>query len=174
MTANRVIVGKFTAPHGIRGQMKLVSYTENPADIARYNLTNKSGDKTFSFKMRPATKGQWVATLKDVTTREQAELLRNVELYADRAEFDAPDEDSFFIEDLVGLRVMKEEEHYGTVLTVQNYGAGDIIEIKKASNGKKELYLFNEATFPEVDIKAQIIHFFPPEIVNAAPESSKK
>jgi len=165
--STKVIVGKFTAPHGIKGQMKLVSYTENPEDIARYALTNKSGDKTYKFKMRPATKGQWVATIREVTTREQAELLRNVELYADRSEFSAPDDGSFFIEDLEGLRVMQDGKHYGTVATVQNYGAGDIIEIKRTDSKKTELYLFNEENFPEVDIDAKLLHFSAPDIINA-------
>ncbi len=171
MSDDKTIVGKFTAPHGIKGQMKLASYTQNPEDIARYTLTNKSGSKTYKFKMRPATKGQWVATIKDVTTREQAELLRNIDLYADRAEFAEPEDDSFFIDDLVGLRVLTaNDEHYGTVATVQNYGAGDIIEIKNNTSQKAELYLFDKKTFPEVNIKKQVLYFSHPEIIIAKQE----
>lgn len=131
MTVSTFKIAQITAAHGIRGEVKLRCFLENPSDITRYTpLTNKAG-KLFT----PTITGQQQETLivrfAHVADRNAAELLRGVELYAPLAQLPAKKDDEFFGAELVGLKAILEDGSiYGTVIAMHNFGAGDIIEIQ--------------------------------------------
>ncbi len=101
------------------------------------------------------TKGGVVARLEGVSDRNAAEALKGVELYVDRDKLPAAAEGEFYHADLIGLAAVDPQgKRLGEIVAVQNYGAGDLLEIRLTGAGKTELVPFTEATVPEVDIAA--------------------
>jgi len=125
-------MGRFGAPHGVRGELRLQSFTGDPLAIADYGpLTDKSGKKTFTLlNLRPQGKDMLVVRLKDVDDRDGAQALNGVELYLARDKLPAPDPEEFYLADLEGLRAETAAgEPIGRVVALRNFGAGDILEI---------------------------------------------
>ena len=168
MTTSKLIqVGVISGAHGVQGEVKIRSFTGDPLAILDYQpLSDKTGARQFTFKLRGEAKGQLIVRLDGVKDRNAAELLGNTELYVPRARIpEAEDEDDFLIEDLMGLEVRVEDSAtYGTVKTVMNFGAGDIIEITPLEGGKTELFPFTRASFPTINLDEGFILFLPPEI----------
>ena len=128
-----VLLGRFGAPHGVRGEIRLQSFTADPLAIASYGpLFDKSGARSFVLAhVRPQGKDMLVARVEGVTDRAGAERLARIELYAPRAKLPEPDEDEFYLADLEGLRAETVEgATLGHVLAVRNFGAGDILEVR--------------------------------------------
>ena len=150
----RLLVGIFGAPHGVRGELRLKSYTADPASIAGYALTDAAGRRTFGLvEARLAKDDMLVVRLAGVDDRDAAAALTNVKVYVDRADLPPPDPDEFYHADLVGLRV---ETTAGAVLgrvaAVLDFGAGDILEIEPADGGRPIMLPFTLAAVPVVDI----------------------
>lgn len=161
-----ILLGVITAPHGVRGQVKIKSFTEDPASIFDYSpLLGEDGKQAFSLKHEATTKDLLIASIKGVTTREQAESLKNTELFTLKSRLPKAKKDEFYIEDLVGMQVLTDGTLYGTVKAAHNFGAGDILEIAATDSHETELYAFTKKTFPEVDIDARTLTFCPPEVV---------
>lgn len=156
----KVRVARFGAAHGVRGEIKLWSFTADPLAVADYTpLESEDGKRTFEIEsLRPA-KDFLVARLKGVTDRNAAEALRNIDLFVPRDRLPAIDEaDTFYYADLVGLAAVSPDgAALGNVLAVHNFGAGDVIEIQPAEDGKTLLLPFTEAVVPKVDIKGGLI-----------------
>jgi 16S rRNA processing protein RimM len=127
-----VLVGAITGAHGIRGEVKLRSFTADPADIAGYSpLETAKGAKIEIAKIRPQ---------KGVTDRNAAEALRGTELFVPRARLPEPEEDEVYVHDLVGLPVhLADGTRLGDVVDVADYGAGDLIDVK--IDGRKDTVL---------------------------------
>ncbi len=152
----RVCLGQFGAAHGVRGEVRLHSFTADPAAITSYGPLESEDGRVFEIEtMRPA-KDHFVAKIAGVADRNAAELLKNLKLYVPRARLPAPDEpDEFYHADLIGLAVVdRAGEKLGTVVAIHNFGAGDLIEMNPASGGKTELLPFDEVHVPAVDIAA--------------------
>ena len=152
----RVCVARIGAAHGVRGEVRLWSFTEDPQAVADYGpLETEDGARRFEIESLRAAKDHFVARLKGVDDRNAAEALRNVDLYVPRDRLPAIDEDdTFYVADLVGLNaVTPEGDTLGTVTAVHNFGAGDIVEIKPAG-GAPLMLSFTDANVPEVDVKA--------------------
>ncbi len=166
---SRICVGKIIGAHGIKGEVKIDSYTENPQDIEKYSpLICHLGKKSFSIKVRSVNKNIVIAAIKDVTNRNQSELLRGVKLYVAREQLPEIENDGeFYIEDLVGMNVfnIKNKELFGKVLAVVNYGASDILEIKSTDN-KEYMYAFTFENFPEINVKEKFLTIDIPEILD--------
>ena len=110
--------------------------------------------KINGYLARATAKGV-VARLKGIGDRTAAEALKGVELYVDRDRLPAAAEGEFYHADLIGLAAVDPEgRQIGEIVAVQNFGAGDLLEIRLAGSGKTELVPFTEATVPEVDIAA--------------------
>ena len=167
---SKVLVARFGAAHGVRGEVKLWSFTEDPLAVADYGpLESKDGTRQFVIAaLRPA-KDFLIARVEGVADRNAAEALRNVELYLPRERLPAIDEDdTWYYADLVGLAaVAPDGASLGTVAAVHNFGAGDIVEIAPAGGGKTLLLPFTEAVVPEVDIKARRMVVVLPEEIEA-------
>jgi len=157
MTA-RVCIAQIGAAHGVRGEVRLKPFTEDPLSVTRYGaLESEDGKRRFEIEaVRPA-KDILVARLKGVTDRDAAEALKNIRLYVAREKLPKPEVDEFYHADLVGLTAqMQNGETVGTVKAVHNFGAGDLLEIERGS-GATIILPFNEATVPLVDIAAKKI-----------------
>jgi len=163
--AERVRVARIGAAHGIRGEVKLWPFTQDPMDVASYGpLETEDGARRFEIEtLRPA-KDFLVARLVGVADRDAAETLTNLELFVPRERLPAIDEaDTYYHADLLGLAaVAADGAVLGTVTAIHNFGAGDLIEIAPASGGEPLLLPFNETTVPKVDLAARQIVVVPP------------
>ena len=158
-------MGRFGAPHGVRGELRLQSFTGDPLAIADYGpLTDKSGKKTFTLlNLRPQGKDMLVVRLKDVDDRDGAQALNGVELYLARDKLPAPDPEEFYLADLEGLRAETATgEPIGRVVALRNFGAGDILEIAPANGGDTLMYPFTKAVAPIIDLAGGRIVVEPP------------
>lgn len=163
--ANRICVARIGAAHGVRGEVKLWSFTEDPAAVAHYGpLETQDGTRCFEIEALRAAKDHFVARLAGVSDRDAAEKLRNIELYIPRARLPKIEEtDTFYHADLVGLdAITPDGARVGTVHALHNFGAGDIIEIAPAEGGDPLMLPFNETTVPKIDVAARQIVVVPP------------
>ena len=167
MPAERILLGVVGRPHGVRGLVHVVSYTADPADLAAYGPL--SDDKGRVWSLAWQTPG--VALLRDVAgrglaDRGAAEALVNTRLYIDRDRLPAPDDDEFYLADLVGLAATAPEgAPLGRVAAVHDYGAGASLEI--TGDGAPLLVPFTRACVPTVDLAAGRVVVVPPTEVAA-------
>jgi 16S rRNA processing protein RimM len=168
--ANRVCVAQIGAPHGVRGEVRLWTFTADPGAVTQYGpLESEDGKRTFEIeKVRPA-KGHLVVRLRGVADRDAAERLTNIKLFVPRERLPEIEADEFYHADLVGLRVEdKNGNEIGAVIAVHNFGAGDLLEIQPPEGGAM-LLPFTETVVPNVDIKGgRVVVVLPEETV--APE----
>jgi 16S rRNA processing protein RimM len=161
-----VCVARIGAAHGVRGAVKLWTFTEDPFAIRHYGpLLSKDGNRQFEVATAREAKDHLVATFKGVTTRDEAERLNGIELYVARDKLPATDDDEYYHTDLIGLAaVTTDGDPLGRVLAIHNFGAGDIIEIAPPK-GPTMLLPFTNAVVPEVDLKSgHVVIALPREI----------
>ena len=148
-------MGRIGAAHGIKGEVRIVSFTEEPLALLDYGplVTNKPGLVVEILSAR-ATTNVLVARIKDVGDRSAAEKLNGVELFVDRDKLPPPtDDDDFYHADLIGLDVrLSDGTVIGQVTAIPNFGAGDLIEVRDARSGDTYLYPFTKAVVPEIRI----------------------
>jgi 16S rRNA processing protein RimM len=153
--AQRICVAQIGAPHGVRGEVKLRSFTADPLAVKDYGaLESEDGAARFEIEaVRPA-KDHLVARLRGVNDRDAAERLGKLRLYVPRERLPAPEAgDEFYHADLVGLAAVDAAGHeLGRVVAVHNFGAGDLIEIKVAEGNATVMMPFTDAAVPDVDI----------------------
>ena len=161
-----ICVARIGAAHGVRGAVKLWTFTEDPLAVKRYGpLTTKDGARQFEVTHAREANGHLVATLKGIATRDEAERLNGIELYVARDQLPATDEDEYYHADLIGLTAVNAaNEPIGRVLAIHNFGAGDIIEIAPAQ-GATLLLPFTNAVVPTVDLAGgRVVVELPAEI----------
>jgi 16S rRNA processing protein RimM len=161
-----ICVARIGAAHGVRGEVKLWIFTEDPLAVKQYGpLTTKDGTRQFEVTRAREAKGHLVAALKGIATREDAERLNGVELYVAREKLPATDEDEYYHADLIGLAaVTPADEPLGRVIAIHNFGAGDIIEIAPP-HGTSMLLPFTNAVVPTVDLAGgRVVIELPEEI----------
>ena len=151
-----ILLGRISGAHGIRGEVVIHAYTLAPENIGAYGpLFDRTNARSFEITSARATPKGVVARLKGIGDRTAAEALKGVELYVDRDRLPAAAEGEFYHADLIGLAAVDTEgTQIGEIVAVQNFGAGDLLEIRLAGSGKTEFVPFTEATVPEVDIAA--------------------
>src|SRR6202522_3998997 len=163
---NKVCVARIGAAHGVRGAVKLWTFTEDPFAVKAYGpLRTKDGARSFEVATAREAKGHLVATFKGVATREDAERLNGIELYVAREKLPATDEGEYYHADLIGLAAVNHAgEPLGRVTAIHNFGAGDIIEIAPP-HGAAMLLPFTNAVVPTVDLAAgRVVVELPAEI----------
>ncbi len=151
-----ICVARIGAAHGVRGEVRLWSFTEDPGAVVHYGpFTTADGRVVEIESLRPA-KDCLVARLKGVGSRDAAEALRNAELFVPRARLPQPVEaEEYYHADLIGLAAVDcAGKELGTVIAVHNFGAGDLIELKLESQAETVMLPFNAAVVPRVDIAA--------------------
>jgi 16S rRNA processing protein RimM len=167
----RILLGQITAAHGIRGDVIVRTYTGEPASISSYGpLTDKDGAKPLTLTVIRVSDKGIVARITGVTDRNAAEALKGRELYVARSKLPKAEEAEYYHADLVGLAAITEEgQPFGRVIAVQNFGAGDLLEIRLADGSDAEFIPFTNACVPSVDIAAGQLTVVPP-IVTGEPE----
>ena len=161
-----ICVARIGAPHGVRGAVKLWTFTEDPFAVKHYGpLMTRDGTRQFEVTHVRAARDHLVATLKGVATREDAERLNGIELYIAREKLPDTDDDEYYHADLIGLTAVNAaNEPLGRVVAIHNFGAGDIIEIAPA-HGPTMLLPFTNAVVPTVDLKGgRVVIELPKEI----------
>ncbi|RZN21059.1 ribosome maturation factor RimM [Bradyrhizobium sp. Leo121] len=170
-----VCVARIGAAHGVRGAVKLWTFTEDPLAVKHYGpLTTKDGTRQFEVAHVREAKDHLVATFKDVSTREEAERLNGLELYVPRERLPETDDDEYYHADLIGLAaVTTADQPLGKVVAIHNFGAGDIIEIAPPQ-GATMMLPFTNAVVPTVDLAAgRVVVELPEEIDGEEPSSSR-
>jgi 16S rRNA processing protein RimM len=170
---SQICVARIGAAHGVRGAVKLWTFTEDPFAVTRYGqLTTKDGARQFELAQAREAKDHLVATFKGVTTRNEAERLNGLELYVARDKLPATDQDEYYHADLIGLAaITATDEPLGRVIAIHNFGAGDIIEIAPPA-GTTIMLSFSNAVVPTVDIAGgRVIIALPEEIEGDDSES---
>jgi 16S rRNA processing protein RimM len=158
-----ILVGVIGAPHGVKGELRLKSFTADPLAIADYGpLTDSQGETLLLTKVRLLKDDMLVVSLDGVHDRDQAARYTRREVYVLRSQLPPPDEDEFYFSDLIGLQAKTVTgEIFGTLVAVENFGAGDLIEIKKP-DGSLVLLPFNKQTVPHLDLAQRVITLNPP------------
>ena len=163
--AERICVAQIGGAHGIRGEVKLKSFTADPLAVKDYGvLESEDGAASFAIEaLRPA-KGYLVARLRGVRDRNAAEQLTNLRLFVPRERLPPPASDEFYHADLIGLAaVTAAGVEVGTVVAVHNFGAGDILELRPPAGGTTIMLPFTDAFVPRIDIAGGRIVVEPPE-----------
>jgi len=172
--AAHICIARIGAAHGVRGAVKLWTFTEDPLAVKAYGpLLTKDGARSFEVATAREAKGHLVATLKGIATREDAERRNGLELYVAREKLPATEEDEYYHADLIGLAAVNAaSEPIGRVTAIHNFGAGDIIEIAPA-HGVTMLLPFTNAVVPSVDVAAgRVVIELPDEIVGEDPSNA--
>ena len=164
MSDTRVIVGAIAGAFGVKGEVRLKSFCADPAAIADYTpLFSKDGRSFATVVLTGATTNALTARIDGVSTKEEADALKGIELYAERDQLPSLPDDEFYHADLIGLPVYDAGgQLLGRVKAVLNHGAGDILEIL-TPGGKNTLLLpFTLAAVPTVNLAARRIVANPP------------
>jgi 16S rRNA processing protein RimM len=167
----RICVARIGAAHGVRGEVRLWPFTEDPLAVVDYGpLATRDGTRRFEVARARIAKDHLVAALKGIATREEAERLNGLELYIDRERLPETGEGEYYHADLIGLRALDAAGGtIGQVIAVHNFGAGDIIEIAPPQ-GPTLLLPFTDPVVPTVDIAGGfVVVEMPGEIEGEAP-----
>lgn len=151
----RILLGRITGAHGVRGDVVIDSYASDPRDIGAYGpLETEDGGRLLEIKVvRITPKRAVIARVAGISDRTAAETLKGTTLYVDRARLPATETHEYYHADLVGLKVEDADGRVlGSVLAVQNYGAGDLLELRLTAKKASELIPFTDAFVPVVDI----------------------
>lgn len=155
--SDTILLGRIVGAHGIKGDVVVHSFAAVPEDIAAYGpLTDKAGTRSFKLRvLRLTPKGALIVRIAGVSERNAAEALKGVELHVAREMLPDPEADEFYHADLVGLQaVAPDGAAIGEVVAVQNYGAGDLLDIRIPGRRETELVPFSDKFVPEVDVAA--------------------
>jgi len=169
VNARLILMGVIGKPHGVRGLVRVNAFTEDPDALAEYPLTDRTG-RRFSLEWQHDNVAQLTELTpsgpRPVTSRNAAEKLTNTELFAPRDALPAPEEDEFYLADLIGLAAQSATgEKFGTITAVHDYGGGASLEIAPGAL----LIPFTRAAVPEIDLTAGQVTIIPPSEVTAEP-----
>ena len=164
----RLCVGVIAGAHGVRGLVKIKSFTADPANLTAYGpLTDASGARRYQVVVTGRAKGVLLARIEGVGDRDAARALRGARLYVARAALPEPEDEEYYYADLIGLAVEdRAGAPLGRVAAVQNFGAGDILEIERPDQGIL-LVPFTKAAVPLVDPAGGRVVVEPPEETEA-------
>jgi 16S rRNA processing protein RimM len=166
-TPELICVGAIAGAFGVQGEVRLKSFCAAPEDIARYApLYTEDRARSFTVNLSRPVAGGYAARLSGIATKEQADALKGVTLWADKTKLPSLPDDEFYHADLIGLAVYDTGGvHLGEVRAVHNHGAGDILEVYVPGARAALLLPFTRAVVPTVDLAAGRIVADPPEEV---------
>ncbi len=146
----RVCLGKIAQAHGIKGFVKVLSYGEDPQLLNGALYSSENASDTLTMSLKNSLGKYWLAEIKDVSDRDAAEKLRGTELWVERDNLPKPKNGEFYIDDLIGRRVINTDDvEIGKIIAVDNFGAGDLLEIQPLSD--EAFYLpFTKENVPDI------------------------
>ena len=162
-----ILLGRVGAAHGIKGDVSVRTFTGDPAAIGGYGpLTDKTGAKSFKVRVvRSNPKGGVIARFEGVSDRNGAEALNGTDLYIDRARLPATAVGEYYHADLIGLKAV--DAHgtaLGQIIAIENFGAGDLLEIRLEGISATEFVPFTNACVPAIDLAAGVATVIVPEM----------
>ena len=161
---DQVLVGVIVGAHGIKGEVKLKSFTSDPLSIGRYGPLQSSSGKQFEIAKLKAAKDDFIASLKNVNDRNEAETLKGVELFVARGKLPQLKTPEAYAHDLMGLDVVLENgTTLGKLVGMPNYGAGDLLEVTVDGNSETVLIPFTNTFVPQNDFASGKIVVVLPE-----------
>ncbi len=160
-----VCVGVITGAKGVKGRVRIKSFTEDPAKVAAYGpVSDEAGGRRMKLMVEEVSKATVTARIAGIGDRTAAEALKGCRLYVDRDRLPPPQEDEFYYCDLIGLAaVLPDGETLGPVCAVHNFGAGDVLEIERDGDKGTVMVPFTRQVVPVIDFKARVIRITPPE-----------
>jgi len=163
--SERICVAQIGGAHGLRGEVRLKSFTADPMAVGNYGpLTTEDGSATFEIETVRPGKGHLIARFRGVGDRNTAERLVNVRLFMPRERLPMPAPDEFYHADLIGLAAVTSDGiEIGTVVAIHDFGAGDILELQPNAGGTTVMVPFTAAFVPSVDIASGRIVVAPPK-----------
>ena len=172
---NRICVGVVVGPHGLQGAVKIKSFMVEPADIVAYGpLTDKNGDRKFEIDLVSSNGKGLIANFSGITDRKSSEAIRGLELFLSRDILPELDEDEFYYSDLVGLLAENTNgEKIGVVGLVDNYGAGEIMEVNMEDGGVA-IFSMTKDVVLEIDLRNKRVVINPPVEVFANKENLER
>jgi 16S rRNA processing protein RimM len=159
-----ICVGAVTGTRGVKGDVRIKSFTADPQDISSYGpLFDKTGNITYELKVTGQAKGQLIGRIVGTPNRTAAEKLKGLQFFVPRDSLPSTNDDEYYFSDLVGLSVEDTDgKALGTISSVENFGAGDVLEIVGVVNGGL-MVPFTKETVPQVDIQNGIAIIDPPD-----------
>jgi 16S rRNA processing protein RimM len=159
----RICVAQIGAAHGIKGEVKLWSFTADPAAVADYSPLESEDGTRFEIEALRSAKDHLVVRLAGVRDRDAAERLTNTRLYVPRDRLPPPEPDEFYHADLIGLRAQdRDGTELATIVGIHDFGAGDLLELRPRGANTTVLMPFTATTVPVVDIAGGRIVIDPP------------
>jgi len=153
-----ICIGKIIGPHGVKGNVLVESYTDDPQSIVTYKILTALPSKNFVVILNRKSKNLFIAKVKNIQSRDHAEALNGELIYIDRLELENLLNDEYYSIDLINLDIYNLDlEKLGKVLMVHNFGAGDLIEIEK-NDRTTTIIPFTKDNFPEIDLKSKKIY----------------
>ena len=150
---NLITIGVIVDKHGLKGLIKVKFYTETEDNIELYNPIILSNNEKFNIKVKSKIKGLAICELENINDANKAEVLKGEKIFVERSKFPLLENGEYYQSDLIDCKVYDfEGEYLGKVNAVHDFGAGPILEIGK------ELFLFNNENFPDVNIEKKLIY----------------
>ena len=170
MTKGRVLLGVVAAPHGVRGLVRIRSFTEEPMAIASYGaLSDETGQKQYRVEALSAVKGAVLARIEGVADRTAAEAVRGLRLYVERSALPATAEQEWYEADLIGLAAVgRDGRDWGKVLAFHDFGAGSVMEVSGGA-----MLPFTDEAVPEIDVEGGKVVIDPPAGLLAGRETKE-
>ena len=159
MSRDRVLLGVVAAPHGVRGLVRIKSFTDDPMAVAAYGpLSDETGKKAYRVEALSAARGAVLARIEGVADRTAAEALRGLRLYVERERLPGTDEREWYEADLIGLSAVgRDGRDWGKVTGFHDFGAGSVMEL---SGGV--MLPFTDEAVPEIDVEGGKVVVEPP------------
>lgn len=153
-----IFVAQVSAAVGLQGEFKLLNYMDDPYSVLEYTpLLNDKGEPALVLTKAREHKGTLVVRAEDVPDRTAADKIKGLKLYIDRADLPEAEDGEYYITDLIGMKAYDMSgAEVGRVMNVDNFGAGDLLDIKPLE-GPSFYLLFSDDNVPEVDLNARRI-----------------
>jgi 16S rRNA processing protein RimM len=159
MSGDRVLLGVVAAPHGVRGLVRIKSFTEDPMAVATYGpLSDESGKKEYRVEALSAARDAVLARIEGVADRTAAEALRGLRLYVERKRLPQAGEREWYEADLIGLEAVGTDgRNWGKVIAFHDFGAGSVMEVTGGV-----MLPFTDEAVPEIDVTGGKVLVDPP------------
>ena len=164
--AKRVLLGRVVGARGLKGEVRIKTFTQDPRAIAKYGpLEDETGARKFEISKLQVVKDGVVVQLKGVTSRAAAQALKGLEFWVGREKLpEMEDGSTFYYADLIGLVAIDANgAALGQIVAVQNFGAGDLLELRPATGGATVLVPFTQEIVPDIDREAGWLLMLPPD-----------
>lgn len=166
MSEPLVLLARIGAAHGVRGEVRVKPFGD-PHMLDQYGRLTTADNRTLRIKAMRIQKAMAVVKFEGINSREEAEALNGAELYVERSKLPEPEEDEFYVSDLIGMTVVdRQGGPVGTIRDVPNFGAGDMLEIVPAGGGESYYLPFTRAVVPEIDFGNASLTVIPPSEVS--------